>query len=53
MDEKTRDVIQACIDLIKYSVLNGGTGADLDIDFPNGTLHFTYDFTIDLKKENN
>ena len=32
-------------------MLNNGTGADLDIDSPNGIIHFTYDFTIDLNNQ--
>lgn len=50
MDEKSRDVLRACIDLIEYSALNGATGADFDIETPGGKIHFTYDFTIDLKE---
>lgn len=45
------EVIRACFCLVEYSAMNGGTGADFDIDTPEGTVHFTYDFTIYLKNE--
>lgn len=45
------ELINACITLMKYSLTNKATGADFDIDTPNGTVHFTYDFTINFNNQ--
>ena len=45
------EVIKACITLISYASSNKGTGADFDIDTPEGVIHFTYDFTAELKNQ--
>lgn len=46
------DVIRACTDLMGYCLLHDGTGADFDIVTPKGIAHCSFDFSIDMKKEN-
>ena len=48
-----KEVPKACLTLIQYvlSKSDKGSGADFVIDTPYGKVHFTYDFTIEIKDQ--
>ena len=51
MNVNDKEVIQACISLMGSCLQNEGNGVDLDINTHKGIAHCKFDFSIDLKNQ--
>lgn len=53
LDKLTKNKIYLdCVNLMECCTLLESTGFNLKLETPKGTAHCTFDYTIDLKKEN-
>lgn len=51
MNEETRDMIRACINLMEYCSNRDCRGFDIEMNTPLDRAHCNFEFTLDLNTE--